>query len=197
METLRYILFVLLLLPAFTSFGQSFQNVDEVPHDIAYYRESRITKPLIKVLYGRPSVKDGQQVFGKKVPFNQLWRTGANEATEIKVYQDFLFGNIPVKAGTYVLYTIPGAQEWEIILSKNTDVFGAFQYDPIFDIAKIKVSVSKAEQLNTFSIAFKKAEENAVKMILGWGATRVNIPINFNEEDYLVKTVKKQKLPLP
>ena len=95
-----------------TSDAQEFKSLDKVPHDISYYRESMVSNPLVKVTYGRPSIDTEQEVFGTEVPFNNIWRTGANEATEIKIYNDVLFGNTLVTAGTYVLYTIPGEYQW-------------------------------------------------------------------------------------
>lgn len=164
--------------------AQGFKSIDKAPHDISYYRESMVSNPLVKVIYGRPSVDNKQAVFGSKVPFNEVWRTGANEATEIKIYNDVLFGDKMVSAGTYVLYTIPSENQWEIILSSNTDVMGAFQYDPVFNVATIKVPVDKAEKINTFSIGFKKISNNNISMILAWGSTRVKVPLDFNEQDY-------------
>lgn len=166
------------------SHAQGFKGLDDIPHDIAYYRETRVTAPLAKVVYGRPQ-KNGDEVFGSQVPYGKLWRTGANEATEVKFYKDVLFGDTTVAAGTYVLLSIPGEQEWEIILSSKLDVFGAFQYSPAFDIARIKVQVSKAESLEVFSIAFKETE-NSVQMVLGWDAARIKIPLYFGEENVLV-----------
>ena len=166
------------------SHAQGFKGLDDIPHDIAYYRESRVTAPLAKVIYGRPQ-KNGDEVFGKLVPYGKLWRTGANEATEVKFYRDVLFGDTTVAAGTYVLLSIPGEQEWEIILSSKLDVFGAFQYDPSFDVARITVPVYKAETLEAFSIAFKETTNN-VQMVLGWDAARVKIPLYFGEENVLV-----------
>ncbi len=156
--------------------AQSFKQLDENPHDIAYYRESRATLPIVKVIYGRPTLKK-EKAFGDQIPFNKVWRTGANEATEVKFFQDVVFGDQEVKAGTYVLITIPGEKEWEIILNKNLDVWGAFQYDPNANIVKIKVPVSKAERLEVFSIAFKRIIHNEIQMVLGWDSTRVKIPL--------------------
>lgn len=163
--------------------AQAFKGVDEIPHDISYYRESMVSKPVVKVIYGRPA-KNGETVFGNKVAYNELWRTGANEATEVKFYQDIVFGGKKVTAGTYVLYSIPGEKEWEIILSSNLDVLGAFQYDPIFDVARVKVQVRNAEELEAFSIFFREKKEN-LQMVLGWDTTRVHIPITLKERrDY-------------
>ena len=165
--------------------AQGFKKLDEAPHDIAYYRETRVTTPLVKVVYGRPNSKN-DQIFGEKIPFGEVWRTGANEATEVKLYKDMLFGDKLVSAGTYVLVTIPGEKEWEIILSSNLDVWGAYQYEPTADVARIKVPVSKAENLESFSIGFKKTENNLL-MVLGWGSTRVKVPLGFEEPTYFAK----------
>ena len=165
--------------------AQGFKTLDKVPHDISYYRESRVTAPLAKVLYGRPQ-KNGEEIFGNVIPYGELWRTGANEATEVKFYKDVQFGGTTVAAGTYVLLTVPGEDEWEIILSSKLDVLGAFQYNPMFDVAKITVPVSKAENLESFSIAFKKFEDN-VQMVLAWDAVRVKIPLQFDKESVVVK----------
>lgn len=165
------------------STAQRFNGLDKAPHDISYYRTSMIGAPMVKVIYGRPQ-KNGEEVFGNMVAYDEIWRTGANEATEVKFYQDIVFGDVKVNAGSYVLYTIPGEKEWEIILNSNLDVLGAFQYDPLFDVARIKVSTKKAEELESFLINFKEKNEN-IQMVLGWDTTRVNIPITLSKnEDY-------------
>ena len=181
------LIIITLLLTLFVSKSQAqnFDELDKIPHDISYYRESRVTPPLVKVVYGRPQKNDAE-VFGNIVPYNKIWRTGANEATEIKFYKDVLFGETMVAAGTYVLVTIPGKNEWEIILNSKLDVIGAFQYNPTFDVAKIKVPTSNAESLESFSIAFKNQGDN-LQMVLGWDKTRVKIPLHFEEESVLVE----------
>ncbi len=173
-----------ILLYTLNTNAQSFKNLDAVSHDISYLRETMVTPPLVKVIYGRPKAKTNQ-VFGSKIPFGEVWRTGANEATEVKLYKDTKFGSTFVKAGTYTLVTIPGEKEWEIILSSNLDVWGAFQYDPKADVARIKVPVSRAENLETFSIVFKKAAQKQTLMVLGWGSTRVKIPLEIKKYEQL------------
>lgn len=180
------IIVILLFTVLFITEGQSqsFNKLDDVPHDIAYYRESQVTKPLVKVIYGRPTFEGEEEVFGSKIPFNELWRTGANEATEVKIYKDVLIANKIVTAGTYVVYTIPGEKHWEIILNSDTDVIGAYQYNPAFNVIKLTVPVLKAEKLNTFSIDFKKTKDNQILMVFAWGSTRVRMPLDFNEHAY-------------
>ena len=183
---LKFILFLIISILFKTTLGaQEFKDLDKIPLDISYYRTSKIATPLVKVIYGRPSKKDNA-VFGNSVKYGKIWRTGANEATEVKFYKDVLFGGIHIPAGTYVLYTIPNTNEWDVILSTNVDVWGAFQYDPVFDIAKIKVSTSKAEELTVFSIAFKEKNKK-IEMVLAWDTTRVKIPLSFDTNEQYVK----------
>tara|TARA_R110002073_G_scaffold57778_4_gene146658 strand:+ start:63750 stop:64337 length:588 start_codon:yes stop_codon:yes gene_type:complete len=191
MNKLNYLTIIGLLVVAFVgttkSYAQAFEGLDDVPHDISYYRETRVTPPLVKVLYGRPS-RENQEVFGNLVPYGEIWRAGYNEATEVKFYKDVQFGTKTVAAGTYVLLAIPGEKEWEIILSSNLDVWGAFQYNPTFDVARVTVPVRRSEPLETLSISFKKKQQAYIEMIIGWDATRVKIPLKFSEESYLAHT---------
>ena len=182
----KFIIFLLVSVLLKTSLSaQNFNGVDKAPHDISYYRENMVAKPLVKVIYGRPK-KDGQDIFGGIVKYGKVWRTGANEATEVKFYQDILFGDTKVLAGTYVLLTIPGENEWEVILSSNVDVWGAFQYNPVFNVASITVPSNRAESVETFSIAFKEKQDK-INMVLAWDSTRVKIPISFNIKEQYAK----------
>ena len=163
------------LLTTSLGFSQRFDELDKAPVDITYLRTEKYSKPLMKVVYGRPA-KQEDQVFGQQIPFGEIWRTGANEATEIKFYKDMMFGDQLVKAGTYVLHTIPGEKEWTIILNSNTDTWGAFFYDPSKDVARFNIPASQDEVIDIFSIAFTK-NFNETFMVLAWDSTRVNIPV--------------------
>ncbi len=164
--------------------GQSFNQLDKSPHDIAYFKNNGGTNPQIKVVYGRPEAKD-EVIFGTQVPFGEVWATGCDEATEVKFYTDIMFGNKYVKAGTYVLYTIPNENYWTIILSNRTDTYGSHFYNPKNNIAKIEVPASKGEMLKNFSIAFL-AKSYGSQMVLGWGKTRVKIPL-YTEQSLITK----------
>jgi len=157
-------------------FSQRFDQIDKNPTDIAYWRKNKVSKPLVKVIYSRPH-KNEEKVFGGQIPYGEIWRTGANEATEVKFYKDMLFGNKLVKAGTYVMHTIPGEKEWTIILNSNIDTWGTSFYDASKDVIRIKIPSRKAEEINDFSIIFKQDFNNCF-MILAWDSTRINIPLN-------------------
>jgi len=140
---------------------------------------NKITPPIIKVLYGRPR-KNGREVFGSLVPYGKVWRVGANEATEIRFYQDVTFGEEKVNAGTYVLYAIPGETEWTLILNSNIDTWGTKGYEEKHDVARAKAKVSKAEFLEAFSIGFKDKGKH-VNMVLAWDTTRISVPIKIEK----------------
>lgn len=161
-------------------FSQRFERIDKSPTDIAYWRENKVSKPLVKVVYSRPH-KIEDKVFGNQIPYGEIWRTGANEATEVKFYKDMMFGNKVIKAGTYVMHTIPGEKEWTIILNSNTDTWGAFFYDQTKDVVRIKIPSRKAEELDDFSIAFKQNFKNCF-MVLAWDTARINIPLSTESE---------------
>ncbi|MCK4562235.1 MAG: DUF2911 domain-containing protein [Flavobacteriaceae bacterium] len=171
--------FVLFSLISTKSNAQDFKELDKSPHDIVYFRTNKISPPIIKVLYGRPQ-KKGRDVFGSLIAYDKIWRVGADEATEIRFYKDVFFGIKKVKAGTYVLYAIPNKKEWTLILSSNLDVWGAYEYEEKYDVARAKAKVSRAESIEAFSIGFKQ-KSKYVNLILGWDNTRVTLPITIIE----------------
>ena len=155
--------------------AQRFAGLDKSPHDISYFRTSRNAAPIVKVLYGRPQLK-GRSI-KTLAPHNKVWRTGANEATEVTFYKDVRFGDKSVKAGTYTLFTIPGEKEWTIVLNTDLNVWGAYSYNKGKDAARTTVPVTRGDDaLEAFSIAFK-AVDNGAHMILGWGTVRVAVPV--------------------
>ena len=163
------------LLSSVMSYAQKFDKPDKAPVDITYLTTRKIPKPLVKVVYGRPQKESGR-VFGEQIPYGEIWHTGANEATEIKFFTDMSFGRKLVKAGTYVLHTIPGEEEWTIILNSNTDTWGSFFYDESKDVVRIKIPTKEAEVLDVFSIGFKE-DFNSIFMVLAWDDTRIDIPL--------------------
>ena len=160
-----------IMLVSVNSNAQKFAGLDKSPLDVAYFRTDRNAPPMAKVIYSRPQLKD--RAVSTLAPNGKVWRTGANEATEIKFYSDMSFGGKMVKAGTYSLYTIPGDSEWTIILSKDTDVWGAYNYKESNDVLRVMAPVSSGEALEAFSIAFDKDH-----MYMGWGTVRVSVPIS-------------------
>ncbi|MBD0832272.1 DUF2911 domain-containing protein [Aestuariibaculum sediminum] len=150
--------------------AQKFAKLDKSPLDISYYRTNRNVPPMAKVIYSRPQLNG--RALSTLAPNGKVWRTGANEASEIKFYKDLEFGGKTIKAGTYALYTIPGEKEWTIILSSDTDAWGAYNYNESKDVLRVKAPVTKGEPVEAFSIAFDNDT-----MYLAWDTTRVAVPV--------------------
>ena len=187
MKKLFTVLLISLNLPALNA--QHFFELDKSPMDMVYYPNDyahdrrfapqKIGKDtaMIRVIYSRPA-KNGRELFGKLIPYGKVWRTGANEATEIKFYRDLRFGGMDVKAGTYALFTIPETNEWTIILNSSLDHWGAYSYKPEQDVLRIKVPVMTATKTQeNFSIVFEKVDDKNAAMYLGWDSFLVKIPI--------------------
>lgn len=160
-------------LATLTTNAQDFKDLDKSPMDASSYPSShRISEKLVKVIYSRPQLK-GRTV-ASLTPLGEVWRTGANEATEITFYNEVNFGGKHVKAGTYALFTIPGEQEWTIIISKDVDVWGAYSYNEANDVLRTVVPVSTNDKfIEAFCIAF----DDEASMHLAWGNLRVVVPI--------------------
>jgi len=157
--------------------AQKFSDIDKSPHDISYYKSKRNAPPVIKVIYGRPQ-KKGRRIFGSLVSYGKVWRTGANEATEITFFQDVKLGDQEIKKGTYTLFTIPNKNTWTIIINSDTDVWGSYYYDQENDVARLDVPVKKIDVVEYFSIAFTK-ETDGTRMTLAWDNISVAVPFSF------------------
>lgn len=154
--------------------GPNFSKLDVSPLDVVLFR-NKDKKPVARVLYSRPQMRD-REIFGKLVPYGEVWRTGANEATEITLYTDMQVGGKTIKAGTYSLYTIPQENEWTIILNKSTNIWGAMDYHVEGDTARIKVPVKQAETtIESLSMAFEPMKDG-VKLQIGWANHYVEVP---------------------
>lgn len=157
--------------------AQKFAGLDKSPMDMASHPSSyRVSDKVAKVIYSRPQLK-GRKL-SKLAPNGKVWRTGANEATEIIFYKDVVFGGKPVKAGRYSMFTIPNEKEWTIILNTAENVWGSYFYNESDDVARVQGEVSTIKKpIQAFSIGFD-GKENDFKMYLGWGNVVVSVPIS-------------------
>ncbi len=157
-----------------TSDGPNFPKVDASPMDLVVFKDSE-DKAVARVIYSRPQKRD-REVFGKLVPYGQVWRTGANEATELTLFKDMRVADVLVEAGTYTVYTIPDEKEWTVILNNKVHTWGAYEYTDKEDRVRIKVPVRKSPtSIESFSMAFAPAE-NGANLLMGWDDRFVEVP---------------------
>jgi hypothetical protein len=139
----------------------------------------------IEITYSRPGAK-GRKVFGELVPFNKLWRTGANGATIIKFSEPVEIKGKKIDTGSYALYTIPGNELWEIVLNKGVKNWGIDGYNEADDVARISIEpVKKSEKTETFTMQFTDVKPESCELHINWEKTDVVIPITANIKDKL------------
>ena len=168
---LSTIAFAFIMLLSTDVTAQKFPGLDKSPADISVYRTSRNAPAIAKVVYSRPQLK-GRDL-SSLAPNGKVWRTGANESTEVTFYQDVTFGGKAIKAGTYSLFTIPGEKEWTVILNSDTGGWGSYGYKEDNDVVRVKGSVSSGDAVEAFAIAFSDGN-----MYMAWGTTRVAVAVN-------------------
>jgi hypothetical protein len=131
----------------------------------------------ITVDYSCPAVK-GRKIWGALVPFDKMWRTGANGATRITFSKDVVFGGKPVPAGTYSLFSIPGKADWTIILNKKAEQPGTLQdYKADQDLVRIQVRPKGAPHRERMAFLFSDFDDDKASLDLEWEKLRLSIPI--------------------
>ena len=170
------ILFAFAMIFASEATAQKFSGLDKSPLDLASF-PSRGSNKAIKVFYSRPQLK-GRTVGTDLATYGKLWRTGANDATQIQFLQDMKFGGKTIKKGAYSLFTIPNEKEWTITISSDVDNWATRGYKESNEVGRVTVPVNKGdESLEAFSIAFEEQDNGAI-MHLGWDQIRVAVPFN-------------------
>jgi len=132
----------------------------------------------IKITYSQPQRK-GREIFGELVPFGAVWRTGANEATEITTTRDILIDSILLKAGTYSIFTIPEKDKWTIIINADTGMWGAYNYNAEKDVFRFDVPVQSTDEIyEPFTIILDHRNDLA-DLLMIWDKTKVSLPVKF------------------
>lgn len=152
------------------------------------YVRTQVGLTTVEIEYGRPSVRD-RKIFGGLIPYGEVWRTGANEATKITFSTDVTFGGKAVPAGSYALFTIPGEKEWTVILNKATGLWGSYQYDKANDLARVTAKKRElARPIESFTIDLHHLRDDSAYLSLMWENTSVAVKI---ETDIVAMLVPK------
>lgn len=133
----------------------------------------------ITVQYSRPGVK-GRQIWGALVPYDKVWRAGANEATTIQFSDEVVIGGTKLPAGLYSIHTIPGKDEWTVIFNSVAEQWGSYSYDAAKDVVRVKVKPEKADFREWMSFEFADLTTDAGKLVLRWENVAVPVTITTN-----------------
>lgn len=186
----KFCFFLLLVIAVIGTQAQTapkLPGVDKSPMDMSYYPvgypvlkiQDKATDPLVaRVIYSRPQ-KNNRNIFGELVEYEQVWRLGANEATEIEFFKDVTIDGKKVKKGKYTMYALVHPTSWDIILNKETDIWGAFKYDASKDVLRVNVPVQKTnDAVDAFTMTFAKSAAGA-DLIIAWDNVMTTLPIAF------------------
>lgn len=139
----------------------------------------RYKDAYFKITYSQPH-KRSRTVFGKLVPYGQIWRTGANEATEMTLTRDMLINNQLLKAGTYSIFTIPENDKWTIIINAEPGLWGSYNYNQALDVMRFDVPIQHMSPIvyEAFTIQLLQRNEMA-DLLMAWDNIKVTIPLKF------------------
>jgi len=140
----------------------------------------------VSIVYHRPNIK-GRKVWGTLVPFSEVWRSGANEATVFEISRDASINGKTLAAGKYSLHTIPNKNEWTIIFNRVSDQWGSFSYDEKQDALRVTAKPEKIEFRETLSYDFENVASNQTQVSIAW--ERVKVPFTVNVGDVSGRTL--------
>lgn len=167
--------------------AQTLPPVDKSPMDVSYYPanypvlkiQDKVTEsPVARVIYSRPQ-KAGRVIFGGLVKYGEVWRLGANEATEIEFFKHVKIDGKRVPKGRYTLFAIVNEGNWTFILNKDIDTWGSFKYDSKKDLLRATVPSQKTDTpLESLAMGFEKTATGC-SLQVAWDNLKVALPISF------------------
>ncbi len=182
-----------LLLVAFVAFGLSTYAQDFPQPSPLAKTYQMVGLNEIEIEYSSPGVK-GREIFGDLVPFDRLWRTGANMATVISFSQDCKFGEISVPAGEYALFTLPSSEKIGVILNKNTDQGGTGDYDEHLNVGQFVVDFNKTkgQSVERMIFTFQNTTSTGTELKMEWADRSFVIPITVATEAAVLGNMKSK-----
>lgn len=144
----------------------------------------------ITITYSRPGVK-GRAIWGDLVPYDKVWRTGANEATSITFSKDVSIEGNPLTAGTYSLHTIPGKSSWTVIFNKKSEQWGSYSYDAEQDALRVDVTPSAGPHVEWMMFSFPDVKNDSARVELAWEKTRVAFTVGVATDEQALAEIRK------
>lgn len=163
-----------------------YADVDVSPMDMSYFPPNypqlkmanpNLEQPVLRIIYSRPHLQ-GRTLFHDILKYDEPWRLGANEATELQVYQTVTINGNKLSKGRYTLHCIPQQNEWTIVFNSAVDIWG-LKFDPAKDILKVKIPVfHENPSIEYFTMFFEKSDSGA-NLVMAWGDVLAKLPFSF------------------
>lgn len=150
----------------------------------------RIGLTDVRVTYSRPS-KKGRAIFGDLVPYEQVWRTGANKATVLSTSGTLIINGEKLGAGNYSVFTIPHKDSWEVIFNSNTELWGAFDRKPEEDVLHIKCVSHPCAVTETFTIGFENLKDDKADLTFTWDQTSAALPLEADSKGQAIANIER------
>ncbi len=158
--------------------------------------EQRVGVTDIQIEYYSPGVK-GRQIWGKLVPYDKMWRTGANAATTIHFSKDVEINGNELAAGKYSFFTIPGKDKWTLIFNKQTDLWGTSSYDKEKDALRIQVEPHESDFKERMAFLITNFDYETARVDLEWKERRVSFDVNVHTDKQVMSSVEKEFSSIP
>ena len=179
-----------LLFSVFTFKGNSQVNKPSLSPLIK--TEQHVGLAKVSLEYGQPN-RQGRTIFGQLIPYNKLWRTGANSSTKMSFDREVQLAGNKIPEGNYSLYTIPGKNEWTIIINSNTKQWGTAGYSEADDLVRFQVKpTSLKDTLETFQIYFENFNANGGDMVIAWENTKVAFPVFIDSDAAILAEIDEK-----
>ena len=172
---LSVIVFLCVIFSANVSVAQTNKKEVRISPKAEVMQEVGFTE--IKIIYSRPGVK-GRVIYGKLVPYDAVWRAGANEATKITFSTDVKIEGKKLKKGSYSFFAIPGQKNWTLIFNKVADQWGAFQYNESEDVLRIKVNPENGNWQEWLSYTITKTSDSSAVIRLEWEKLKIPFKVD-------------------
>lgn len=144
----------------------------------------------VEITYSRPFVKE-RTIWGELVPYGEVWRTGANEATTFEITHDAKINGKALAAGEYALFTIPGKDSWTLIFNEEAEQWGAFQHDPEEDALRVEVKPESAPHAEMFTIGFSDVDSDSARVNLHWKEVNVPFVVEFDTPEIAIEQARQ------
>jgi DUF2911 family protein len=179
---------VILALLAPSAFAQNALKLPRVSQKAVVTQTIGLTD--VTITYSRPGVK-GRVIWGDLVPYDKVWRTGANEATEIAFSQDVTINGKALPAGTYSLHTIPGKTSWTVIFNKKAEQWGSYEYDAAQDALRVQVTPASGPSQEWMEFSFQDLTTDAATIELAWEKVRIPFKVETKTTEQAVASIRQ------